>query len=55
MDTLRNIIKSPVGTVFEGAIGILITLWEVLPEIIRICIGLATLIHILIKIKKDVK
>ena len=55
MDTLKNILKSPVGTAFEGIAGILITLWDVLPEIIRIGIGIATLIHIVIRIRKDMK
>ena len=55
MDTLRNIFKSPIGTVFEGTAGILVTLWDVLPEIIRILIGIATLTHIVIRIKKVMK
>ena len=55
MDTLKNIFKSPVGTVFEGTAGILVTRWDVLPEIIRILIGIATLTHIVIRIKKDMK
>ena len=55
MDTLKAIIKSPVGTVFEGTAGILLTLWDRLPELIRILIGLATLIHIIVRIKKDLK
>jgi hypothetical protein len=55
MDTLRNVLKSPIGTALEGALGILITLWDKLPEIIRILIGIATFIHIVVKIKKDMK
>ena len=55
MDTLRNVLKSPIGTVCEGTLGILITLWDRLPEIIRILIGLATFVHIVIRIKKDMK
>ena len=53
MDTLKTIIKSPVGTVFEGAAGILLTLWDKLPEMLRILIGVATLVHIIVRIKKD--
>lgn len=53
MDTLKNIMKSPVGTAFEGTAGILITMWDRLPEIIRILIGLATFTHILVRIRKD--
>ena len=55
MDTLKNVFKSPIGTAFEGTAGILITLWDVLPEIIRIGIGIATFVHIVIRIKKDMK
>ena len=55
MDTLKSVIKSPVGTIFEGAAGIMLTLWDKLPEMLRILIGVATLIHILVRIKKDLK
>ena len=55
MDTLKSIIKSPVGTVFEGTAGIMLTLWDKLPEMIRLLIGIATLIHIVVRIKKDLK
>ena len=55
MDTLKTIIKSPIGTVFEGTAGIMLTLWDKLPEMIRILIGVATLIHIIVRIKKDLK
>jgi len=55
MDTLKTIIKSPIGTVFEGTAGILLTLWDKLPEVLRILIGIATLVHIIVRIKKDTK
>ena len=55
MDTLKTIIRSPIGTVFEGAAGIMLTLWDRLPEVLRILIGLATLIHIIVRIKKDMR
>ena len=55
MDTLKTIIKSPIGTVFEGAAGIMLTLWVRLPEMLRILIGVATLVHIIVRIKKDLK
>ena len=55
MDTLKNVLRSPIGTAFEGIAGILITLWDVLPEIIRIGIGIATFVHIVIRIKRDIK
>jgi hypothetical protein len=55
MDTLKTIIKSPVGTVFEGTAGILLTLWDRLPEVLRILIGIATLVHIIVRIKKELK
>ena len=55
MDTLKNALRSPIGTAFEGTAGILLTLWDRLPELLRIFIGIATLTHILIKIKKDMK
>jgi len=55
MDTLREIVKSPIGTAAEGVVGIALTLWDKLPEILRIAIGIATLAHIIIRIKKDLK
>jgi len=55
MDTLRTIVKSPIGTVFEGAAGIMLTLWDRLPEVLRILIGIATLVHIIVRIKKELK
>jgi len=55
MDTLKTIARSPVGTIFEGTAGIMLTLWDRLPEVLRILIGLATLIHIIVRIKKDLK
>ena len=55
MDTLKEIIKSPVGTAAEGTLGIVLTLWDKLPEMLRIAIGIATLAHIIIRIKKDLK
>ena len=55
MDTLKSIIKSPIGTIFEGAAGIMLTLWDRLPEVLRILIGVATLVHIIVRIKKDLK
>ena len=55
MDTLKEIIKSPIGTAIEGTTGIILTLWDKLPEILRIAIGIATLAHIIIRIKKDIK
>jgi hypothetical protein len=55
MDTLRTVLKSPIGAALEGTLGILITLWDRLPEIIRVLIGMATFIHILVRIKKDIK
>ena len=55
MDTLKEIIKSPIGTAAEGAVGIALTLWDLLPEILRIAIGIATLAHIIVRIRKDLK
>ena len=55
MDTLKAIIKSPIGTVFEGTAGIMLTLWDRLPEALRILIGVATLLHIIVRIRKDLK
>ena len=51
IDTL----KSSAGTVIQGAGGIALSFWEALPDILRLCILIATLIHIVVKIKKDIK
>jgi len=39
----------------QGAGGIALSFWEVLPEALRMCILLATLVHIIVRIKKDLK
>jgi len=51
IDTL----KSTAGTTVQGIGGIALSFWEVLPEVLRICILLATLVHIIIRIRKDFK
>ena len=40
-------------TAVQGMGGILLSFWEVLPGVLRICILLATLVHIIIKIWRD--
>ena len=40
-------------TAVQGTGGILLSFWEVLPDLLRVCILLATLMHIIIKIGKD--
>ena len=51
IDTL----KSSIATIAQGAGGIALSFWEVLPDILRVCILLATLIHIIVRINKDFK
>ena len=51
IDTL----KSSASTIGQCAGGIALSFWEVLPDILRIGILLATLINIAVKIKKDIK
>ena len=48
-------IKESLKTVLEGTTGILLSLWEALPNILRFGILLATFVHIMIKIKRDMK
>ena len=40
-------------TTAQGLGGVLLSFWEVLPDFLRLCILLATLTHIIVKIKKD--
>ena len=46
-------LKGCIITLFQGIGGVLVSLWEVLPDILRIGILIATLAHILVKIVKD--
>ena len=39
----------------KGGGAIALSMWEVLPDFIRLGILVATLVHIVIKIKKDLK
>ena len=55
MDTLRSQIDSTFGTALKGVGGVYITLWEALPMVIRMAIGIATFIHICVLIRKDLK
>ena len=48
-------VKSIAGTAVQGVGGIALSFWEVLPDILRVCILLATLIHIIVRINKDFK
>ena len=45
--------KDPLMTVAQGAGGVALSFWEVLPDMLRLGILIATLIHILIKIVND--
>ena len=45
--------KDTVMTIAQGASGVALSFWEVLPDMLRLGILIATLIHILIKIIND--
>jgi hypothetical protein len=45
--------KDSLITIAQGAGGVALSFWEVLPDILRMGILLATLIHITIKIIND--
>ena len=42
-------------TTTAGIGGFWLSLWNVLPEIVSLCVGLATLIYLIIKIVKEIK
>ena len=48
-------VKSLAGTTIHGVGGIALSFWEVLPEVLRMLILLATLIHIIVRIKREFK
>jgi len=48
-------LKDSLVTIGQGSGAIVLSLWTVIPEIIRIGILIATLIHIVIKIKNEIK
>tara|TARA_Y100001938_G_scaffold147592_1_gene229114 strand:+ start:3175 stop:3339 length:165 start_codon:yes stop_codon:yes gene_type:complete len=48
-------IKDSLITAGQGATGIAISFWSALPDALRVGILIATLIHIIVKIKKDIK
>ena len=50
---MEDTLKSISGTVIQGTGGILLSLWDALPNILRILILIATFIHIIVKIRKD--
>ena len=52
-DSLKVIAQGPIGTVGQGFGAILLSLWEALPDILRLLILLASFIHIVVKIRKE--
>ena len=45
--------KDTLITISQGAGGVALSFWEVLPDMLRLGILVATLAHILVKIVKD--
>tara|TARA_R110002096_G_scaffold56927_1_gene144840 strand:- start:696 stop:854 length:159 start_codon:yes stop_codon:yes gene_type:complete len=52
---MMNTVKDSMITIGQGGGAILISWMEFIPEIIRVVILLATLVHIVVKIRKDLK
>mgnify|MGYP003153683005 FL=1 len=48
-----NNVKDSLITVSQGAGGVALSFWETLPDMLRLAILIATLLHITIKIVKD--
>jgi len=48
-------LKDSLITVGQGSGAIALSLWTVLPDMIRLGILIATFIHIVVKIRKDLK
>ena len=48
-----NNVKDSLITVSQGAGGVALSFWEALPDILRLAILVATLLHITIKMVKD--
>ena len=46
-------VKDSVITVSQGASGVALSIWDALPDILRMAILFATLAHITIKVVKD--
>lgn len=55
MSLIDSLDTKSLGTVVQGTGGVLLSLWEVLPDLLRILILVATLIHILVRIIKDAR
>jgi hypothetical protein len=52
-DSLKVIVQGPLGTVGQGFGAILLSLWEALPDILRVLILFASFIHIVVKVRKE--
>ena len=46
-------LKGYLMTFCQGVGGVLISLWEALPDILRLSVLVGTFVHIVIKIRKD--
>tara|TARA_B100000809_G_C15009910_1_gene484578 strand:- start:376 stop:552 length:177 start_codon:yes stop_codon:yes gene_type:complete len=52
-ESIKAAVQGPAGTALEAGGGILLSLWGALPDILRVCILIATFIHIVVRIRKD--
>ena len=48
-------LKDSLVTAGQGAAGIALSFWGALPDILRVAILVATFVHIMVKINKDIK
>ena len=48
-------LKDSLVTAGQGATGIALSFWNALPDILRVAILIATFVHIMVKINKDIK
>jgi hypothetical protein len=47
--------EDSVKTIAQGVGGVVLSFWEFLPDALRLLVLIATLTHIVIRIKKDLK
>ena len=52
---MMDTVKDSILVIGKGGGAIALSMWEVIPDFIRLGILIATLVHIVIKIRKDLK
>jgi hypothetical protein len=55
MDSIKSFIDSTAGTAITGMGGVVLSYWDMIPQVLRISILVVTLIHLIVRLYKEIK